>query len=100
MAIDIHTEHLFPLSKIGDHAPRGRQGKKLHASTGFRWASAGLRGHRLETVRIGGTLYTSQEALQRFADRLSDAEPAPTPRPDSRRRAAEQADRALQAMGV
>ena len=42
----------------------------------FRWILRGLRAKdgfvvRLEAVKIGGRLCTSQEALQRFFDRLS-----------------------------
>jgi hypothetical protein len=33
--------------------------------------SRGVRGVRLEGVKVGGTTYTSVEALQRFAERLS-----------------------------
>ena len=35
------------------------------------WARNGIRGVRIETIRVGGTLCTSLEALQRFFDRLS-----------------------------
>ena len=42
----------------------------------YRWATKGMRGFRLETIRIGGTLCTSHEALQRFFDRLTEADPA------------------------
>jgi hypothetical protein len=102
--IQIDKERVIPLSKIGDYLPRGRQNKKVHAATGYRWARRGL-----ETIRRGGMVFTSVEALQRYFDRLSagpaagaDAAQAPTPAPtpSARQAAAERADRALAAMGV
>jgi hypothetical protein len=72
--IDISTEHLIRLREVPDHLPR-RGSKKLHYSTAYRWASQGVRGPDsqavLETVRTGGTIYTSVEALSRFTMRLS-----------------------------
>jgi len=51
-------------------APASGARKRPHFSTLYRWALKGFRGVRLETIRIGGTLCTSKEALQRFADHL------------------------------
>ena len=65
----------------------------------YRWVSRGVRGVRLDAIRIGGTLYTSLEALQRFADQLSTAlvsgaaEPKP---PLTREKEIERAARALE----
>ena len=33
--------------------------------------STGIRGVHLESIKIGGTSYTSKEAIQRFSDRIS-----------------------------
>jgi hypothetical protein len=41
-------------------------------STIYRWATAGVAGVKLETIRVGGTLCTSFEALQRFFERLTE----------------------------
>ncbi|NUP96415.1 MAG: DUF1580 domain-containing protein [Planctomycetaceae bacterium] len=41
-----------------------------------RWALHGVRGVRLETVRIGGSVYTSREALSRFIERTNAADVA------------------------
>jgi hypothetical protein len=58
----------------------------------------------LEAVRLGGRWVTSREALQRFAERLTPDlgnRPAPAPRtPTARRRAAEQAAKQLEALGI
>ena len=41
--------------------------------------STGIRGVRLESLRIGGALHTSIEALQRFSDRLTPSDEAVQP---------------------
>lgn len=46
--------------------PRKRNGKPPAPSTIWRWIHSGLHGVRLEVVYIGGTPYTSAEALYRF----------------------------------
>ena len=53
-----------------------RPGKKLSFSTLWRWATKGIRGHRLEVLRVGGALCTSEAALKRFFAKLT-APPAP-----------------------
>jgi hypothetical protein len=112
MAIIVAEEKVFPLADTPKHIPSRPGGKRLHKSTAFRWRNPGVRGERLETIRIGGTLYTSAEALQRFFERLSatdlstaiDRPTAPTAplarRAAAARRRAEEADRKLEALGV
>lgn len=76
--IDIARERLYPLSRIAKRVPRRRRGRKCATSTLYRWATRGLRGGiRLETLRVGGSLCTSMEALQRFFARLSMSSVAP-----------------------
>jgi hypothetical protein len=77
MGIVVATELVFPLAESPRHVPSRRGGRRLHQSTAFRWAKHGLRGVRLETIRVGGTLCTSAEALQRFFDALSVASAGP-----------------------
>lgn len=70
--IDLTTENLISIGQTPKHLPRRPNGKTVSTSAVYRWASNnGLRGVVLETLRIGGTTYTSTEALQRFADRLT-----------------------------
>jgi len=90
--IDIKREALIPLFRCPSlrHLPRRRRGKRPHLSTWYRGASRGLRGVRLETVRVGGTLCTSLPAIQRFFDALAPkpggAGPPPhPPEPDAGR---------------
>jgi hypothetical protein len=105
MAIILAEETVYPLTEIPEHLPR-RRGKKVHKSTVFRWRN-GLRGVRLETIRCGGTLCTSLQAVQRFFDALSarDAEAdsggaPPIRTPAARAKALSAAERAAQALGI
>lgn len=104
--IDIATEQPIPLNQVPKLKciPRRRAGKRLHISTVHRWATRGLQGVKLETIRFGGTLCTSIEAIQRFCDTLSDPEPPPIPcrvyrPPATRQRAHDQATQQLEREG-
>ena len=46
---------------------------RIGKSTLRRWAGLGLRGVRLETIKVGARRCTSREALQRFVRRLTEA---------------------------
>jgi hypothetical protein len=105
MAIIVAEETTFPLAETPKHIPPRRGGRKLHQATAFRWAKHGVRGVKLETIRIGGTLCTSVEALQRFFERLSatdgPSEAAPSIRtPAARARAIAKAEAELAKLGV
>ena len=110
--ISIQRERVIPMSEVGDHCPRRRAGKKVHLSTGIRWARAGVvgddgtRGY-LETIRVGGTLCTSVEALQRFFERLSVQPTSNVPQATrdrhvvlSQRRRQELVEKQLDALGL
>lgn len=45
----------------------------VNPSTVWRWTLRGCRGHKLETLLVGGQRYTSVEALERFVERLNGA---------------------------
>lgn len=64
--IDLTSETLVSFAEACGRLPKRRAGRPSHPSTLYRWASSGLRGIRLETIQVGGTLCTSIEALQRF----------------------------------
>src|SRR5687767_10871131 len=74
------TEKPIPLAHVPKikWLPCRRRGRNLHISTVFRWSN-GLRGVKLETLQIGGTRCTSEQALRRFFSRLTDPK-APVPR--------------------
>lgn len=66
--IDVGTETLIPIRDVPRRLPLRPTGRRLHISAVYRWIQRGVGGVRLEAIRIGGTTYTSIEALQRFAD--------------------------------
>jgi hypothetical protein len=77
--IDLTRETLIPIRAVPGHLPRRPSGKKLHVSAVYRWLQRGVGGVRLESVKVGGTTYTSVEAIARFAQ----ASRAATDRPGS-----------------
>jgi hypothetical protein len=100
--IDINAETLLTLTQAARLRPASRNGRATHKSSVYRWIARGLRGHKLEAVRLGGTLYTSREALQRWAERLTDG-PSQTPAAaggSTRRRSAQVADDELDRLGL
>jgi hypothetical protein len=107
--IDIQKEQLITLAAATKLVPPRRGGAPCSFSCAFRWTSKGVRAAdgslvKLESLRVGGTICTSVAALQRFFERLGhrpDSEEAPTLRtPRQRQRAADQAAKQLEAMGV
>ncbi len=74
--IDLQNEHLISFAQAAKQLP-GRNGKRTHVSTLHRWAQKGIRGNRLEAVRVGGRWLTSSEAVQRFANKLTEDMIAP-----------------------
>ena len=71
MQINIRNEQLLSLSDASRALPP-IDGKRPHVSTLWRWCKRGIRGVRLEYVRLGHRICTSREALGRFAQRLAD----------------------------
>lgn len=61
----LESETLVALTDACKLLP-SRNGKRIHYSTVYRWATKGARGRLLETILVGGIRYTSREALQRF----------------------------------
>jgi hypothetical protein len=108
MAIDVFSEKVVSLTEATRLLPKSPKNKKLHVSTLYRWAIGGLRSKDgmivcLETVKVGGTTCTSQEALQRFFDRLSGDTTVVTPPTLTRRqrlRELEQVDEELRRAGL
>jgi hypothetical protein len=70
MPIDAKTETVFTLTEAADKA-EALIGRRLATSTFYRWAKTGVRGVRLETRFLGGVRYTSEEALSRFFDAIT-----------------------------
>lgn len=72
----MNFKDLIPLSVAAALLGRRRGGRKTHAATLHRWARRGLRGVRLETVRVGGVVCTTVASLQNFFAALSQFESA------------------------
>ena len=66
--MDINSEHLIPIKDMPKHLPPRSTGGRVHISAVYRWMTHGVKGVRLESVKIGGSRYTSKQALQRFTD--------------------------------
>ena len=98
--IDLSKENVLSLTEATKHLPRRRKGKRPHVATLYRWAQQGIRGVRLETIRVGGTMCTSLESLQRFCQQLTQAGAPSAEVPPSRRQSADRADRELEEMGI
>ena len=90
---------LTQVPKVVSWLPRRRRGKKPNIATIFRWAQKGLHGVRLETIQIGGTKCTSEEALKRFFARLDD-QPDVVPLSRQREREIAAAEATLDADGI
>ena len=75
---------LVPLEEVPSLLPL-RRGRKTHISTIFRWASRGVNGHVLQTVRMGGTKATTRQWLMEFFHALREPKaPAEQPHHDQR----------------
>ena len=76
MAINTLTEKLCSFAEIASRLPALRGGKAVNPSTVWRWTTRGVRARngvliRLESIKVGGTCCTSDEALLRFFRALS-----------------------------
>jgi hypothetical protein len=78
--IDLQSEIPLTFARAAVLRQLRRNGRPPATSTLWRWATGGCRGVRLDTVRVGGTLCTSEAAVLRFIARLNAGSPrAPVP---------------------
>ena len=89
---ELLQEELISLAQARHLVP----GKRPHLSALYRWAQKGVRGVRLESVLIGGSRYTSRQALHRFFAQVTAAAHTPAaapvlPSPAHRTQAAQRA---------
>jgi hypothetical protein len=70
--VNLTTEQSFPLARAADLL-EPVLGRRPHYSTLYTWTTKGLRGVRLESVRVGGSIVTSRESLDRFFARLDES---------------------------
>jgi hypothetical protein len=85
MAIDPTAETLRSFAEAARRLPALRGGRPVHPTTVWRWATRGVRDPAgnavlLETIKVGGTCCTSDQALARFFRALT-AETSPTAGP-------------------
>lgn len=81
-----NNDELLSLAEVSAMLPT-LNGRKIHTATLSRWIHKGVRGVRLDAIRIGNTFATTRDAVQAFIDRLNDggtsdscgAPPSPTP---------------------
>ena len=101
VAISLADEQVISLAEATRLLPRQVNGKKVHVSTLHRWCSRGLRGVRLESLKLGGRVVTSVEALQRFAERCSSVGPEHRSSPNKQsQQAFERAETELEDAGI
>jgi hypothetical protein len=106
---DLLTENLIGLSEAARRLPPGRRGRPVSFSCVLRWITTGVPGPdgqkvKLEAVRVGGRWLTTEQALARWAERLTprfDCDPVLARRtPTQQRRAADRAAKELEAFGL
>ena len=94
--IDVAKEKLLNLPQATALFP-----DRPSVATLWRWRTKGVHGRTLESVRIGGKIYTSVEAIQRFAQQHGgDSAEPPGRTPAARERAIAKADQELTKAGV
>ena len=93
--IDVTTEQLMYLAEAAAILP-GRPS----IATLWRWRVKGVRGRRLESVVLGGRVFTSREALQRFAHHEGGCDTATVHTATARDRAIRRAESELSEAGI
>ena len=94
------NNQMISLAEAARHPllPRRSGGRTLHVSTLYRWATRGVAGRKLRTVKAGRTRCTSETWLREFLiDGLTDPNPAPPSR-TARERSAHRAERNARAI--
>lgn len=82
--IDTENENLLTITQAAKHCP-GRPS----VATVWRWVLNGLRGIKLDSVKVDGRRYTSSEAIDRFISATTahaDGKPIPQRTPKRRKR--------------
>jgi hypothetical protein len=104
--IDRSSETIISLAEAARRLPARRAGKKAHISCLYRYTVTGCRGVVLDWIQVGATRCTSEEALDRFIEALTNkarqahVAPAPAPLSRDRRKAIEAAEKRLALAGV
>ena len=72
--VQLESEKVLTFPELARRLPRRRRGRPVATSTIHRWRYPGLRGVRLEAVRIGGAWATTWAAFERFTAALTALE--------------------------
>src|SRR5262249_12849936 len=85
--LNVNSEQIITLAQLARRIPCRRNNRPVHVSTIHRWRNPGIRGVRLDCVRVGGMWCTSLQAFARWVEQLTavkkQGEPnTPTTRPD------------------
>lgn len=73
--LDLQRERPLTLAEAARTLP-GRRGRPVSQAAVYRWCVRGVRGVKLESVRVGGQLFTTAEALARFLEALNSDDPS------------------------
>lgn len=65
----LHDEKLLTLTQAAKLLPH-----RPHLSSVWRWVRQGVQGVRLEHVKVGRRLFTTEEAVKRFIARLTEVD--------------------------
>jgi hypothetical protein len=98
MAIDPLAEELLTFSQAARRLPRLRNDRPINPATIWRWGTVGVRGVKLETIKVGAVNCTSVQALGRFLATLNN-QPIPPPAAKQRADHHEVAERKLSQRG-
>ena len=96
--MDILNETAIAISD----APRHIAGRP-HIATVWRWRTHGVKGIRLESYVVGGRVFTTRKAIERFIERTTAArngQPAEQAPSRKRQAAIERAEAELDAAGI
>jgi len=71
MSIDLSTETLVTFAKLATSLPSRRRNHPVHLATIHLWRRPGLKGIRIEAIRVGGAGCTTRKAFSRFCAQLT-----------------------------
>ncbi len=97
--IDTNKETLLTIQQAAKSLPNRKGGRGLNFSTVWRWVLNGCRGHKLETVLVGGTRFTSHEAIERFQAAINGTS-VPSVTPADRQASIDRARRVCERAGI
>lgn len=100
MSIDPLSDELLTLPQAAALFPRRRAGSKVSTTTLWRWYKHGSRGVLLEVARVGGSVYTTRDAIREFVAARSAAGGSPVPQAPSPSKRSKRAMKQLEQLGL